>query len=104
MTTNFACVAAHRVLNSEQRSEVTVNVKIVVARTDAAIDILWVREESRLAEFPSGLRVADPTSRGVAGSAALDAAGAAAAGEALLSALVVMLMTPPRTHREWAVG
>ena len=44
-----------------------------------------------------------PTNNGVAGAAAFKAAGEAAGG-ALLSAIVVMLMTPPRTHREWAVG
>jgi hypothetical protein len=46
----------------------------------------------------------EPTSSGVAGTAASKAAGGAVAGGALLSTVVVMLMTPPRTHREWAVG
>ncbi|WP_211203427.1 hypothetical protein [Candidatus Accumulibacter contiguus] len=46
----------------------------------------------------------EPTSSGVAGSAAFKAAGGVAAGGALLSAIVVILMTPPRSTREWAVG
>lgn len=46
----------------------------------------------------------EPTSSGVAGAAVFKAAGGTAAGGALLATLVVMLMTPPRTHREWAVG
>jgi hypothetical protein len=46
----------------------------------------------------------EPTSSGVAGAAAFKAAGGVAAGGALLSTIVVMLRTPPRTHREWAVG
>ena len=45
----------------------------------------------------------EPTSSGVAGAAAFKATGGVAAGGALLST-IVMLMTPPRTHREWAVG
>jgi hypothetical protein len=46
----------------------------------------------------------EPTSSGVAGAAAFKVAGGTAAGGALLSTIVVMLMTPPRSHREWAVG
>jgi hypothetical protein len=46
----------------------------------------------------------EPTSSGVAGAAASKAAGGAVAGGALLSTIVVMLVTLPRTHREWAVG
>ena len=46
----------------------------------------------------------EPTSSGVAGAAAFKAACGVAAGCALLATIVVMLMTPPRTHREWAVG
>ena len=41
----------------------------------------------------------EPTSSGVAGAAAFKAAGGA-----LLATIVVMLMTPPRSMREWAVG
>jgi len=51
--------------------------------------------------------MAEPTSSGVAGAAAFKAfggvAGVAALGTGLASA-VVMLMTPPRSKREWAVG
>ena len=51
----------------------------------------------------------DPTttSSGAASAAALkavDGASAVAAGGASLSAVVVMLMTLPRSPREWAVG
>ena len=49
----------------------------------------------------------DPASGGVAGAAAFKAAGGAsmaAAAGATLAAIVVMLMTPPRSPREWAVG
>jgi hypothetical protein len=46
----------------------------------------------------------EPTSSSVAGAAAFKAAGGAAAGGALLSTIVVMLMTQPRSTREWAVG
>lgn len=50
----------------------------------------------------------EPTSSGVAGAAAAykaigGTAGAVASG-ATLAAVVVMLMTPPRNKREWAVG
>ncbi len=53
--------------------------------------------------------MAEPTSSatGVAGFAAWKAVGGAAgigAGGAGLAAIVVMLMTPPRSAREWAVG
>ena len=51
--------------------------------------------------------MAEPTSSGVAGAAAFKAAGGVAgalAGGAALAAIVVMLMTPPRSKREWAVG
>ncbi|MCC2868122.1 MAG: FAD-binding protein, partial [Candidatus Accumulibacter phosphatis] len=46
----------------------------------------------------------EPTSSGVAGAAALEAAAGAATDGTLLSTIVVMPMTSPRTHREWAVG
>ncbi len=49
----------------------------------------------------------DPASSGAAGAAAFKAVGGAsavAAGGASLAAVVVMLMTPPRMPREWAVG
>ena len=49
----------------------------------------------------------EPTSSGVAGVAAYKALGGtalAAASGATLAAVVVMLMTPPRDKREWAVG
>ena len=49
----------------------------------------------------------DPASSGAAGAAAFKAVGGAsalAAGGAGLAAVVVMLMTPPRSPREWAVG
>ncbi len=49
----------------------------------------------------------DPASSGAAGAAAFKAVGGAsavAAGGAGLAAIVVMLMTPPRSSREWAVG
>ena len=49
----------------------------------------------------------DPASSGAAGAAASKAVGGAsavAAGGAGLVAVVVMLMTPPRSAREWAVG
>lgn len=49
----------------------------------------------------------DPASSGAAGAAAFKAVGGAsavAAGCAGLAAVVVMLMTPPRCKREWAVG
>jgi hypothetical protein len=49
----------------------------------------------------------DPASSGAAGAAAFKAVGgvsAVAAGGAGLATVVVMLMTPPRSPREWAVG
>ena len=49
----------------------------------------------------------DPASSGAAGAAAFKAVGGAsavAAGGASLAAVVVMLMTPPRSPREWTVG
>ena len=46
----------------------------------------------------------EPTSSEVAGAAAIKAAGGVAEGGDLLATIVVILMTPPRTHREWAVG
>ncbi len=46
----------------------------------------------------------EPTSSGVAGAVAYKAIGGAAAGGAALASIVVMLMTPPRSKREWAVG
>ncbi len=46
----------------------------------------------------------EPTSSGVAGAAAYKAIGGAAVGGAMLAEIVVMLMTPPRSKREWAVG
>ena len=49
----------------------------------------------------------DPASSGAAGAAAFKAVGGASAvavGGAGLAAVVVMLMTPPRSPREWAVG
>ena len=46
----------------------------------------------------------EPTSSGVAGAAAFKAAGGVAADGALLSTIVVMLMTPSRSTLEWAVG
>jgi hypothetical protein len=49
----------------------------------------------------------DPASSGAAGAAAFKAVGGAsavAAGGAGLAAVVVKLMTPPRSPREWAVG
>ena len=46
----------------------------------------------------------EPTSSGVAGAAAYKAVGGVAAGGAALASIVVMLMTPPRSKREWAVG
>lgn len=50
----------------------------------------------------------EPTSSGVAGAAAaykaLGGTAAAVASGATLAAVVVMLMTPPRDKREWAVG
>jgi hypothetical protein len=49
----------------------------------------------------------DSTSSGAAGAAAFKAVGGASAvvaGAAGLAAVVVMLMTPPRSPREWAVG
>ncbi len=50
----------------------------------------------------------EPTSSGVAGAAAAYKAfggtAAAVASGATLAAVVVMLMTPPRDKREWAVG
>ncbi len=49
----------------------------------------------------------DPASSGAAGAVAVKAVGGAsavAAGGAGLAAVVVMLMTPPRSKREWAVG
>jgi len=51
--------------------------------------------------------MADPASSGVASAAAFKAvhgASLAAVGGATLAAIVVMLMTPPRDKREWAVG
>lgn len=51
--------------------------------------------------------MAEPTSSGVAGVAGWNLVGGAAgvaAGGAGLAAIVVMLMTPPRSPREWAVG
>ena len=50
----------------------------------------------------------EPTSSGVAGAAvaykAFGGTAAAVASGATLAAVVVMLMTPPRNKREWAVG
>ena len=50
----------------------------------------------------------EPTSSSVAGAAAaykaISGSAIAAASGATLAAVVVMLMTPPRTKREWAVG
>ena len=49
----------------------------------------------------------DPAISGAAGAAAFKAVGGAsavAAGGAGLATVVVMLMTPPRSPREWAVG
>lgn len=49
----------------------------------------------------------DPASSGAAGAAAFKAVGGAsavAAGCAGLAAIVAMLMMPPRSSREWAVG
>ena len=49
----------------------------------------------------------DPASSGAAGAAAFKAVGGASAvatDGASLAAIVVMLMTPPRSPREWAVG
>ncbi len=50
----------------------------------------------------------EPTSSSVAGVAvvykAFGGTAAALASGATLAAVVVMLMTPPRTKREWAVG
>lgn len=50
----------------------------------------------------------EPTSSGVAGAAvaykAFGGTAAAVASGATLAAVVVMLMTPPRDKREWAVG
>jgi phosphate/sulfate permease len=46
----------------------------------------------------------EPTSSGVVWAAAFKAAGGVAAGGALLSTIVVMLMTPSRSTLEWAVG
>lgn len=51
--------------------------------------------------------MAEPTSSGAAGFAGWKLIGGAAgvaAGGAGLAAIVVMLMTPPRSPREWAVG
>ena len=48
-----------------------------------------------------------PASSGAAGAVAFKSVGGAsavAAGGAGLAAVVVMLMTPPRSPREWAVG
>jgi hypothetical protein len=56
------------------------------------------RGQPRLATLQPRIIVPEPTSSGVAGAAASKAAGA------LRSAIVVMLMTPPRSTREWAVG
>jgi hypothetical protein len=46
----------------------------------------------------------EPATSSVAGAAAFKAMGGTAAGSATLAAIVVMLMTPPRSRREWAVG
>ena len=50
----------------------------------------------------------EPTSSSVAGAAAaynaINGTALAAAAGATLAAVVTMLMTPPRTTREWAVG
>ena len=50
----------------------------------------------------------EPTSSSVAGAAAayhaINGSALAAASGATLAAVVTMLMTPPRTTREWAVG
>ncbi|MDD5247532.1 MAG: hypothetical protein PHY45_01005 [Rhodocyclaceae bacterium] len=46
----------------------------------------------------------DPASGGAAGAVAFKAMGGTAAGGATLATIVVMLMTPPRSKREWAVG
>lgn len=50
----------------------------------------------------------EPTSSGVAGAAVaykvFGGTAAAVASGATLAAVVVMLMTPPRNKREWAVG
>ena len=50
----------------------------------------------------------EPTSSGVAGAAvaykAMGGSAMAVASGATLAAVVVMLMTPPRNKREWAVG
>ena len=50
----------------------------------------------------------EPTSSSVAGAAAaykaISGSAIAAASGATLAAVVTMLMTPPRTTREWAVG
>ncbi len=61
--------------------------------------------EAHAFDGPLALEIhrARPTSSGVAGAAAFKAAGGAAARGALFLTLVVMLMTPPRTDREWAV-
>lgn len=51
--------------------------------------------------------MAEPTSSGAAGVAGWKLIGGAAgvaAGGAGLATIVVMLMTPPRSAREWAVG
>lgn len=51
--------------------------------------------------------MAEPTSSGAAGLLGWKLVGGAAgvaAGGAGLAALIVMLMTPPRSGREWAVG
>ena len=50
----------------------------------------------------------EPTTSSVAGAAAaykaISGSAIAAASGATLAAVVTMLMTPPRTKREWAVG
>jgi hypothetical protein len=50
----------------------------------------------------------EPTTSSVAGAAAaynaINGSALAAASGATLAAVVTMLMTPPRTKREWAVG
>ena len=51
--------------------------------------------------------MADPASSGAASAVAFKAVGgtcAVVADGASLAAIVVMLMTPPRSPREWAVG
>lgn len=54
-----------------------------------------------------GMTLTEPATTGVGGALAWKAVGGAAgfaAGGAGLAALIVMLMTPPRSAREWTVG